>query len=101
MNLLLLRLLFFFFFLEKNLDPSKKRLNFLPFSRYVSMYSTSRYIFSPASTNLPLFEEQETPTPKTPFLPLVLYSKVVAVVVGGSSITKSKNRGFCSSSSAS
>lgn len=75
MNLLLLRLLFFFFF-EKNLDPSKEKLKFLLFSRYVSMYSTSRYIFSPASTNLPLFQEQETPTPKPPFLPLVLYSKV-------------------------
>lgn len=74
MNLLLLRLLFFFFF-EKNLYPSKKKLNFLLFLRYVSMYSTSRYVFSLVPTNLPLFQEQETPTP-SPFLLLVFYSKV-------------------------
>lgn len=64
------------FFFWRKVFTLRKKLNFLLFSRYVSMYSTSRYIFSPASTNLPLFQEQETPTPKPTFLPLVLYSKV-------------------------
>lgn len=67
MNLLLLRHLFFFSFYLRKIFTLQKKLNFLLFLRYVSMYSTSRYVFSLVPTNLPLFEEQETPTPNPPF----------------------------------